>query len=72
MGYFSNTTENEEWKKHNCYKCLHYDDNIECLITLIHFYYQNESNKLISEILNLFIPKEDFYNLKCAMFKEKR
>jgi len=73
MGYFSNTTENEEWKKHNCYKCIHNDHNMDCMIMLIHFCYQTDqfNNKLIGEILSLLIPKRDIYNLKCAMMKEK-
>ena len=79
MGYFPNGTSGTLWEEANCYKCVHYDEDIEvagCPVWGAHLLYNYDAvgknaNEELSTVLNMLIPRDGMHNGRCAMLVER-
>jgi hypothetical protein len=71
MGYFSNGTEGEMYRRQYCRRCLHGDeDDTGCAVWYAHLMWVGEAGK--ATVLDALIPrsKDGLVNERCLMFVE--
>ena len=74
MGYFSNSTEGDDYYRRYCGKCAHEDleNDIECPVLTAHMLWSEEECDKPDSILHQMIPYRDGRNLRCVFYEERR
>ena len=70
MGYFSNSSEGEDYHDRYCYKCVHMLEDCGCPCDIAHVMWNYDECNNDDSILHKMIPRDEKgRNQKCIFFE---